>query len=373
MARRRGRLVRQATMDALLRFGPEQSGLRALAREAYSERRQGIAQAKGTAASITNAIDMATPRVKELYDAAGLAQAAVAHTLVSHDLAGLGPAADRFKAAGATEQAGLAGILENQQAATLGDLQQQRVSAQQGRQFATTKAQNDFVDSMAKVLARAQDLRREKGAFQATDLFNLRQDRQDRRQTLRIAQAGNLQKERNSLRSAGIDPNTGKMIPGGPLDPDANNKAGNQAPSKGAKPRQQDTFNSRIQQALTALKSDVDPDKKVGRVGASHVLTQGLPAKKGKDASGVVQTLVPELKAITDPLAIRVANDIYYDGHVSYATIDLLRKNGYRVKAIPGAPVWSRARSRAQARERARRAHPTTGSWMQDLATTLGG
>jgi hypothetical protein len=89
MARhRRSRFITQAQQDAIVRFGPEISGLKALIAEAQSEKRSGILAARSTARSVTSAINQATPGVAQVYrEAAGTQKAAAAR--VQADIAGL--------------------------------------------------------------------------------------------------------------------------------------------------------------------------------------------------------------------------------------------------------------------------------------------
>jgi hypothetical protein len=107
------------------------------------------------------------------------------------------------------------------------------VSAREGAAFAVTNAASVRNSDLAKYNARYQALRQEKGAFEALTTATLTDDARQRRQQLRIAMAGlrqrpdrrvaaagsqlaaqRAQSERNSLRSAGIDPKTGKADPG---------------------------------------------------------------------------------------------------------------------------------------------------------------
>jgi hypothetical protein len=125
--------------------------------------------------------------------------------------------------------------LQESKAAEIADLGSRRVSAREGAAFAVTNAASVRNAALAKIADRFQALRQEKGAFEASTAATLQDDARQRQQQLRIAMAGLRQRtrrrggtarqsERNSLRSAGIDPQTGKPIPGGKLDPKAPGK-----------------------------------------------------------------------------------------------------------------------------------------------------
>jgi hypothetical protein len=230
----------QAALQALVRFGPEQSGLKAARRDAESAYKTTVRQADATSQGIQYAIGKVRPEVKGNYDAAGLQAARAAHVADASLGAGV---PDSMKAAIATERAGFDRRLGESRAQALTELGDRRVQAVEGAGFAKSNAQRVLASSLTKLFERGQDLRRESGAFKVATAQQLQQAAQDRADTLANQQAGrhqqNLtrrQSERSSLRSAGIDPDTGKPIPNGKLDPKA--KTG-----PGAKPKTQDEIN----------------------------------------------------------------------------------------------------------------------------------
>lgn len=320
--KRKSRFASEAALQSLVRFGPETSGLRELQREAESELATRVAQAHGSARGLEFAIGQARPQVAQTYDQAGLTQAALNQTLIGHDLAGLGNVADSIKAGAALEAASMGGRLNEAKSAALTDLSQRRVQARQGEQFAVQNAQDQFVDSVVKILQRKQDLAREKGAFTASTTGQLREVAQNRADKLTIAREGNQQSERNSKRSAGIDPDTGNPIPGGKLDP-------KQKGPKLQTPQQHTAVADKVSQGMQAL-ATLDPHK-AERHEQAQLLVTGVKSmdvydptsgkKKISSAGTPVQT--PEVPGIGGLLA-SVAADMYYDGHVS-------RKNQQRL------------------------------------------
>lgn len=221
MAKRKSRFISEAAQQALVRFGPELSGLRELQRQAEKNFSTGVQTARVSGAAIGAAIDEAAPQVARIYDRAGLDQARVAHTLVGQDLAGLGGVANSIKAGASLEAGAMAGRLGEARANALTELQTRGVQAREGEGFAVKKARDEFVEAIGQVLRRKQDVRREKGAFTSATAGDLREASRDRALRLHIEQLGNDQSEENSWRSAGYtgDPaKGGKPIPGGPAD-----------------------------------------------------------------------------------------------------------------------------------------------------------
>jgi hypothetical protein len=77
--RRRSRWASEAAQQALVRFGPEESGIRAARRSAEDTFRTTSRQADATSAGIQAAISRVRPEVQHDYDAAGLQAARAAH------------------------------------------------------------------------------------------------------------------------------------------------------------------------------------------------------------------------------------------------------------------------------------------------------
>jgi hypothetical protein len=355
MARhRRSRFITQAQQDAIVRFGPEISGLKALIAEAQAEKRSGIRSARSTARSVTSAINQATPGVAQVYrEAAGTQKAAAAR--VQADVAGLQGLNPNVLAAIAAERASAADRTSGSQAAALTDLATQKVAARRGQQFAVQRARSDFASSVAKVLQRNTDLAREQGAFIISEAGKSRQEAAQRRQQMRELSMRLSQQERASIRSSGIDPVTGGLTQDAKTAEQAlriRQQAARQKAAAKKKPSrvpatQQLTFGNTYQQALNILRTQVDPNRNHGRGGGRAALLNGLPAvtKKTRNKDGLVetQTLAPAVKPISNPLAARVALDMYYDGHLSPETVRILRRNGIRVKALPGVNLNRKA------------------------------
>jgi hypothetical protein len=368
MAKRRNqRWAREAAMQALVRFGPEASGLRALERQAKSTYQMTTKTAAGAAQTIVGEVDRARPAVKRNYDQAGLDAARAAHKVINPVMNSLGPAAGTLAAATKLSQGTGARRLAEERAASLTDLSQRRVQAVQGAQFAQANARDTLVGELAKIFERQQDLRRERGAFTAATAGQLREAARDRAQQMDIAELSaetqrqnsrrtQRQSERNSLRSAGINPETGKPIPGGRLDPKEKDGKGREWASSA----QQQAARRDFQQALDYAK-DFSRER-APRHEAANVLKRGLPAsedeviydpqtgkpKVGKDGKRLKAPGTPGVPAIKDELMLTAALDIAYDGHLSRATQRKLHANGIKIGPL-GAKTygqWKKTRPR---------------------------
>jgi hypothetical protein len=345
-SRRRQRWASDAAMQALVRYGPEQSGLKALERQAKSTYQTAVKTSRGSAQTIIGEVDRARPEVKHNYDKAGLDAARAAHAISDPVIRDLGPAAGTLKAAAMLERSGLQGRLAEGRATALTDLSQRRVQAVQGAQFAQSSARDTLVSELQKVFERSQDLRRESGAFQAATVGQLRDAAADRAAQFRIESMGNKsaerrarqqsrQQERNSKRTAGIDPDTGKPIKGGVLDPKSpryKNKGGKT--TNGNTPwseTEQRKAQDAIEKALVYVKQG-DPgkgDKAARRAAIGRTLVQGVPGSTDP-LTGKVTGGVPAL-----PQAyVAAALDLHFDKALGRKTVKRLHSRGVKIKPL---------------------------------------
>jgi hypothetical protein len=354
----------QAALQALVRFGPEQSGLKAARRDAESAYKTTVRQADATSQGIQYAIGKVRPEVKGNYDAAGLQAARAAHVADASLGAGV---PDSMKAAIATERAGFDRRLGESRAQALTELGDRRVQAVEGAGFAKSNAQRVLASSLTKLFERGQDLRRESGAFKVATAQQLQQAAQDRADTLANQQAGrhqqNLtrrQSERSSLRSAGIDPDTGKPIPNGKLDPKA--KTG-----PGAKPKTQDEIN-RIGAAsdeIDRLRDEIKTFPGASRSEIAAILLKGAkdtplhdPAT-GKPAYNKDGTpkVTPGVEKAKSRLLLSVALDLQTKGYVTKANHQALVRRGLRLRDL-GLPSEGGYKKRQARLPRSRRRLP---------------
>lgn len=322
-----GRFITQATQDALVRFGPEISGLKALIQQAQEERSTGINAARTTAQAITNAVDQARPQVTKVYNTAAATQSRVSDQVVG-DIAHLTGVNPNIVAAMAVERAASSDRTSTGRADTLSDLSRQRVAAQRGKQFGIQSANREFSSAVSKVLQRQVDLANEQGAFIASQTSKARQAAAERRQAMRKVKLQLTQQERASLRSSGVDPDTGKLTKNAKIKVESIKAQQQKDEQRQKKPTQGDrsavaNFGKALTWAgrLSTSKGAQSKTKQQIRRGAVEVLTTG-----DRDNG---------IPAIPQPLA-RAAVEMKVDGYVSQSTIKMLRKQGYRVDLFPG-------------------------------------
>lgn len=203
----------QAALDTLTRYGPQKSVLAQLQREAIEQYAGTVRGAAGAARQTQQSIKEARPNVAAIYDNAGLG-AKQTGALLGSDLSSLSAAADPYKAAAAVEQAGAVSNLQRGKSQALNELAQRMVQAKEGGQFAANQASTKLGQELAKLGLKRQELAGQEGAYSISDSEKLHHEGEVLKQNERSL----AQKERSSERSAGIDPNTGKPIPGGKLD-----------------------------------------------------------------------------------------------------------------------------------------------------------
>jgi hypothetical protein len=324
----------QAQNITTSRYGPEISALAALMRQAEEDRDTSYRQAKTGRQFTVGAVDQARPQITQAYR--GAAQA-------------IQPA---FAQGGGIESAALGARMGEAGALAQSQLAARRVSAVEGEQAARVQAQRNFTSDRAKIGQRATDLARESGAFTASTIQDLIGADTKAATDLAGRQATLTQQERNSQRSAGIDPDTGQPIPGGKLDPKANKPKGAGWASQEA----QTAAGSEISRLINAAKGEMGND--VTRADVADLLRTGIPK-----ASKVVYENVPILNAqgkptgrtkrqpklngdgtpvtVDDPgvdaaksqLLLTAALDMAYDHHLSRRTQDLLHRN--RIQIAP--------------------------------------
>jgi hypothetical protein len=351
------RFYQQAELEALLRYGPELRALEEIALQARKTFKGTKRSAKANARAITNAVDAAEPRVADIYQDAG-------QSLNAYQDAAGGPVAAGTPAA--LEQAAAAQRLTESQALVQTELAQRRVGAQEGKQFAIQQARSQFADEIGQVLRQRRGVAKEAGAFTALTGRELYQDAAQRRADRRMSLLGLQQDERQSLRSSGIDPDTGAPIPGGRLDQDANGRPGDQSPgANGKKPKltqlQRNDAASKYETAASRASTLRDND--IPFNAALSALTQGVPGRKndpiydpatGKaridEKTGQKLYRGPDGKVTTSPgrdevdpvsappLLVRAALEVAYYGYIRRDTAKKLRQRGINPKKVLGIP-----------------------------------
>jgi hypothetical protein len=350
---KKSRWASEASQSALLRFAPQLRALEQLRREAEGTYKTGVAQASGNADASIATIQGAQRQVGGYYDRAGLDQARTA-SVVNKDLAGLPGLSDDLRAAVGLEQADAGSRVSTGRAQAQSGLSQQLGAARSGAQYAGNKAYDDLVQALTKIGEQRQGILSDQGTFTSTEEARLSGEARDRALRVSLENLGNSQSERNSIRSSGIDPDTGKPIPGGKLDPKKQHgktsATGVNLNPAGA----HQTARTAIRQGIAAL-GRLDPDR-TDRHEAAPLLITGQKAEtlhdtktgKPKLSPTGVELSTPDIPGVGEWAT--VAADVYYDGHLSRANQKLLADNGYSIKqlGLPTYAQWKRQGGRTK-------------------------
>jgi hypothetical protein len=350
--RRRNRFVNQATLEALVRFGPELSGLKELQRQAIMEYATGVKQAHGVARGTVGIIDQARPTVRKIYDDAGVSASQHA-SMLTGDVAALPGVANSIKAGAQLEATHSLAALRDAKSAALTDLQSRRVAAKEGETFAVNRAHTELVDSLAKVLGRKQDLRREQGAFTALTSGNLRQAAQERADNLSIARGRIKATERGQTLSH-QDRVRGQNLSHADRQAAARRKAAGAGRSGYGANGQSESAHDKFASTVEDIVRIASPwAKHLSRAQIIQKLTKGRPAFSGPvDANGrpvdpahkdraIGRASIPAIKPMPADLRMSVALDIATSGYVGSTTIRRMRSRGWSVSQM-GLPTKPR-------------------------------
>lgn len=340
--------VESAANQSILRFGGQESVLSQLLRDAEDRRDTALRQAKSGRQYTVGSVDQALPAVQQAYSGASAA---------------LPPA---FAAAGGTEAQALTARMAESQAQATSQLQARRVSAIEGEGAARTQAARDYSSDRGKVLASALDLAQQKGAFTTETIKDMMGADAKSTQDAAELKARLDQDERNSVRSSGIDPDTGAPIPGGKLDPKAKN-GGHGWASDTAQGDAADTVQNALKWARTlkgggvsradaaaALLTGADEQKADvidPNTGKRAVWQKGeIDPSTGKSVDPqlvntpkqrTIQTALPQ---IDSQLFLSAALDMAYDKHLSTRNQALLHARGIKLEplGLVTAGEWKR-------------------------------
>lgn len=326
------RYTPQARAAAILQTSPERRGLRALLLEAAAQKEADIRAARTSSRVLRSSIREADPRVAAVYDAAARGISAVtgdydtpAARSVAGDFAQLGPAAASIAEAARAESEGALRRTSEAKARNRADLEAQRVRAAEGETFAVRAAQDRYRSDAAKVLDQLQGLDQEEGLFAATELGRLVEAARGRRAGLQKTRVENRQEERNSLRSAGINPDTGRPYRNGPLDPGKPKPKPKRDDKDWLPPSEQRSARKDFGSAKGQARR-LRTEEGLSRSEVANLLLNGRSALKL--SSGRV---LPKVKAVTDETLVSAALDDVYDGRLSRRNQRRLYRQGIKI------------------------------------------
>lgn len=361
-----GALLRRALQQAELRYGPQQQELQALLADRGSQRDDEIAGNNAGSQLLAAAIREAAPKMTGAYDQALSTVQAQQQAVQGMPGASLS----------AEQTASFARRIGEQRANVAADAEQQGVRAAQDAVYSNRQANTSYKTDVAKIAQQLLGLGDQSGLYTATTLGDL-QDTRTKNQitkrgqdvTAQNAITSAAQSERSSVRSSGIDPDTGQPIPGGKLDPKAAKKP------KLSQDKHLET-QDKISQAVAAL-GTLDPDKQERREAAS-LLVAGAKSqplydpktgKKRVSQSGTALS-TPDIPGVGGLLA-SAASDVYYDGHLSRRNQKRLRAAGFKLGEL-GFPTYAQWK-RQQASKPAVKPPVFAGAQVGGTAAVSGG
>ena len=301
---------RQARTQGRLQFGPEQQTLNRLGRDERRTMLDTIDSQNSAATAIALQAEEGGQDIRDIYENAGLTDA-VRESLASN------PAARR---------------LAEEMAAGEVEMEQRAVDAREGAAFATRQAVRDYRRDIKRINEQKTDLARRKGLFVSTLLEQLiGEDKaaraavaeQQQQQAFEMTKLGMQlgQQERNSIRSAGIDPDTNKPL------------------STTKKTTKKATGADReAAAALGKAKTWLD------RLDNDGYRTKVPSTTKRREALGELLTAgdresgVPALPQHI----VEAALDMHFRRRLSPATVKMLRSLGIQVRRLPGVQFGPR-------------------------------
>lgn len=323
----------QVSAESTLRFGPEESSLRAALSDAAAQRDQAIAGAAGVRSAIEGSAKAALPQLQGSY---GTAQRAVDQ--VQQSLAGA-LTGSPLDGAAARDASGTKERLAEALAAAQAETISRQRDAASGEAFAQQNARSQYATAAGKVRARQQDLAREEGAFaqgRTGELVEAARGRSVTRRGQDMTAASQRAQRRTSNK------NTDAAL----AETQRHNRESEKnaaAKAKGdtaAKPKDVEDARTRLNRALEAARTvagevsgkDKASGKKMrDRATTAKILISGRGGQTIKNDPKTGEPLanpikVPGVKQ-QDQLYASIALDVLYDGRIS-------RGNQERLKAL---------------------------------------
>ncbi len=371
----------QAQQLAILRFGPELSGLNALRSQAAADYKSMVANAKGSRKAVEAGIADAAPKVSAAYDAA-TDRIGQVNTIVDADLAKIGPVTGQSAAlqqAIQLERQRAANSIATLKGSATADFEQQGLDAVKAERAAVKAARQQRSEAFGQIAQRAVDLGREQGAFVTSTAQQLGGEAAAAQAAAeqRAAELANARliariNARTSRQNAEMQAETSRQnaqtqadatLGAAQISADArrDTAGGGRGGRSGLRTRDahrsfQDEV-SRLQRTVAGVRRR---RPNTSRQALGQLLLDGVPAgrepvlnQKGErvvDADGVLRTReVPAINPATkNALATTVALDLALNGKVSRGTLDKLHKAGFSIREL-GLPYTSVEESRRAA------------------------
>lgn len=337
MARKRGRAFQLAKANAELRYGPQERALGALVEQARHDMKMDRRLVAGQAASTIRGARQSRGQLHKVYSqaASGL-EVAQDDVEKAFGTAGVGPA-NPFALASDRESAAYRQRLTSAAAQARKETVDLENQARLGKLFGYQQARQKFMDTRAQIRDQARQLGDERAVFTLAELGKQREAAAGRRNQRAVAKI-----------QQGIDPKTGKPLPG--------SKAAERAAGKKkfdpASRSESRLFTTDYSIALDYGKAYVQQGK--DRAHAEQMLRRGKPSNAKKGTARVPQ--------IRNQDALAAALDVAYQGYVSPSTVRKLHAAGIKIRGLTDAKTrkqyanrFGNAKKLKKRRERASR------------------
>lgn len=343
--------LEQAQTQGALRYGAQETGLQGLFDSATQNYQRQSAAQEGASRSLLGSLATGSVNLNNAYSDAGLTPE------VRAQYAGT-PDGQRI----------LASLARGQ-----GDIQQQQIGAQAGRQYIQQRLGDDYRTDVGKIEQQRAAMSTERGLYESSLLDQLigddRAGRQKinadaRQQQFTADQAIQQQQSTrdNALIGQGLLPDAqGNLtpLPGGKADPNAKtNKPKKVKATRAEQSRAATDFSTALGIATDYVGND--PKDKALRREIGQKLLRGEETIKGKpvydtrqqingkpnpsygkpllNKDGTVQTTgdLPGIQKVDNQPIVQAALDMVFDGHLSPATVRKLHDLGYEVRGLSG-------------------------------------
>lgn len=355
----------QAQLSADVAYGPRESALRSLLRDAKTQLETSVKGETGAGRGIAAAIDAARPEMKKVYtDAAGTMEAGDA--ALNSDIAKLGPSAATYVAISKNERDLAKKNLASAMARSLGSLDQQKVGAKAGALYAINQAVSRYGETSDKLGQQKLDLAGEKGKYLASTLGTLLDKRSERS----IKRASQRETHRHNVEQEGAGATTRAETRR--HNRAMENKGGTSGLPKGVKPLPPDSTRSAtasIEAATGWAKHLTSAPKAKDRWRPSQIidgLVRGISIPGTTDPNTLKAGPVTSLPKI-DALYARAGVSIKENGYISAGIANALRNAGY---VIPSK--WLPPKERNTSLGTVKRAAGGSGKLLAQLRHSLG-
>lgn len=359
-------LLAQAQTAGALRYGAQETGLLGLLSDTNRNYTRQAAAQEGATRSLLGSLQGASVNLNNVYSDAGLTpevRAQYANT----------PDGQRI----------LASLARGQ-----GDIQQQTLGAQAGRQYLQQRMAEDYNSDTGKINDQLGALRKERGLFESSTLDSLigenraaraklNADARQRQADADAAVQAQNAAQTNALIGQGLLPDShGNLqpLPGGKADPNAPGNKPKRTSGPGTATKDAQLSAGKDFKKAFALANGLKGSQAATpetRKAIQGVLTNGKPASQGKvvyeevpvldaagrptgktkrqpklDANGqqITSPSRPAVPAFDEPIAAAATEQALY-GYVTTKTVRELQKLGYSVNQIPGLKTESQAKA----------------------------